>query len=221
HYQPKYNSPNGPVLGAEALLRWQHPVHGLVGPDEFIGLAERSGLIVPIGAWVLDEACRQMKVWFDIGHEDWKIAVNLSALQFAQTDLIELVKDTLARHSLPARCLTLEVTESTAMHDAESSLKTLQQIADLGVDISIDDFGTGYSSLAYLKRFPITKLKIDQSFIRELRPQSEDAAIVQAVIGLGHNLGVEVIAEGVETPEQREWLRQWSCDEVQGYLYGR
>ncbi len=221
HYQPKYNSPNGPVLGAEALLRWQHPVHGLVGPDEFIGLAERSGLIVPIGAWVLDEACRQMKVWFDIGHEDWKIAVNLSALQFAQTDLIELVKDTLARHSLPARCLTLEVTESTAMHDAESSLKTLQQIADLGVDISIDDFGTGYSSLLYLKRLPANELKIDRGFVRDLSDGNDDAAIISAIVALGRTLNLRIVAEGVETTKQQNFLTSVGCDALQGYLMGR
>jgi len=221
HYQPKYNSPSGPVLGAEALLRWQHPVHGLVGPDEFIGLAERSGLIVPIGAWVLDEACRQMKTWHDIGHEDWKIAVNLSALQFAQTDLIELVKDTLARHSLPARCLTLEVTESTAMHDAESSLRTLQQIADLGVDISIDDFGTGYSSLLYLKRLPANELKIDRGFVRDLSDGNDDAAIISAIVALGRTLNLRIVAEGVETTKQQNFLTSVGCDALQGYLMGR
>lgn len=221
HYQPKYSSPNGPVLGAEALLRWQHPVHGLVGPDEFIGLAERSGLIVPIGAWVLDEACRQMKIWHDIGHEDWKIAVNLSALQFAQTDLIDLVKDTLARHSLPARCLTLEVTESTAMHDAESSLKTLQQIADLGVDISIDDFGTGYSSLLYLKRLPANELKIDRGFVRDLTDGNDDAAIISAIVALGRTLNLRIVAEGVETIKQQNFLTSVGCDALQGYLMGR
>ncbi|AKZ62719.1 membrane protein [Herbaspirillum hiltneri N3] len=221
HYQPKYNSPNGPVLGAEALLRWQHPVHGLVGPDEFIGLAERSGLIVPIGAWVLDEACRQMKTWYDIGHEDWKIAVNLSALQFAQIDLIDLVKETLARHDLPARCLTLEVTESTAMHDAESSLKTLQQIADLGVDISIDDFGTGYSSLLYLKRLPANELKIDRGFVRDLSDGNDDAAIISAIVALGRTLNLRIVAEGVETTKQQTFLTSVGCDALQGYLMGR
>jgi len=221
HYQPKYNSPNGPVLGAEALLRWQHPVHGLVGPDEFIGLAERSGLIVPIGAWVLDEACRQMKTWYDIGHEDWKIAVNLSALQFAQIDLIDLVKETLARHNLPARCLTLEVTESTAMHDAESSLKTLQQIADLGVDISIDDFGTGYSSLLYLKRLPANELKIDRGFVRDLSDGNDDAAIISAIVALGRTLNLRIVAEGVETTKQQTFLTSVGCDALQGYLMGR
>ena len=221
HYQPKYNSPDGPVLGAEALLRWQHPTHGLVGPDEFIGLAERSGLIVPIGEWVLNEACRQMKEWLDLGHKDWTIAVNLSALQFAHADLIDLVKDTLARHSLPARCLTLEVTESTAMHDAENSLKTLQQIADLGVDISIDDFGTGYSSLLYLKRLPANELKIDRGFVRDLADGNDDAAIIAAIVALGRTLNLRIVAEGVETVKQQDFLTSVGCDALQGYLMGR
>jgi len=221
HYQPKYNSPDGPVLGAEALLRWQHPTHGLVGPDEFIGLAERSGLIVPIGEWVLNEACRQMKEWFDLGHRDWTIAVNLSALQFAHADLIDLVKDTLARHGLPARCLTLEVTESTAMHDAETSLKTLQQIADLGVDISIDDFGTGYSSLLYLKRLPANELKIDRGFVRDLSDGNDDAAIISAIVALGRTLNLRIVAEGVETVKQQNFLTSVGCDALQGYLMGR
>ncbi|EJL81170.1 diguanylate cyclase (GGDEF) domain-containing protein [Herbaspirillum sp. CF444] len=221
HYQPKYNSPDGPVLGAEALLRWQHPTHGLVGPDEFIGLAERSGLIVPIGEWVLNEACRQMKEWFDLGHQDWTIAVNLSALQFAHADLIDLVKDTLARHGLPARCLTLEVTESTAMHDAENSLKTLQQIADLGVDISIDDFGTGYSSLLYLKRLPANELKIDRGFVRDLSDGNDDAAIISAIVALGRTLNLRIVAEGVETVKQQNFLTSVGCDALQGYLMGR
>jgi diguanylate cyclase (GGDEF)-like protein len=221
HYQPKFNSPSGPVLGAEALLRWQHPTHGLVGPDEFIGLAERSGLIVPIGEWVLNEACRQMKVWFDMGHQDWTIAVNLSALQFAHADLIDLVKDTLSRHGLPARCLTLEVTESTAMHDAENSLKTLQKISDLGVDISIDDFGTGYSSLLYLKRLPANELKIDRGFVRDLSDGNDDAAIISAIVALGRTLNLRIVAEGVETTKQQDFLTSVGCDALQGYLMGR
>lgn len=221
YYQPKYNSLDGSVLGAEALLRWQHPTRGLVGPDEFITLAERSGLIVPIGAWVLNEACRQMKQWYELGHRDWKIAVNLSALQFAHVDLIDLVKNTLARHELPPNCLTLEVTESTAMHNAESSLKTLQQIADLGVDISIDDFGTGYSSLLYLKRLPANELKIDRGFVRDLTDGNDDAAIISAIVALGRTLNLRIVAEGVETTKQQDFLTSVGCDALQGYLMGR
>lgn len=221
YYQPKYNSPNGTVLGAEALLRWQHPTRGLVGPDEFISLAERSGLIVPIGAWVLDEACRQMKEWYDLGYRDWKVAVNLSALQFAHVELIDLVKNTLAKHALPPGCLTLEVTESTAMHNAESSLVTLQQIADLGVDISIDDFGTGYSSLLYLKRLPANELKIDRGFVRDLTDGNDDAAIISAIVALGRTLNLRIVAEGVETVKQQDFLTAVGCDALQGYLMGR
>ncbi|WP_050463067.1 putative bifunctional diguanylate cyclase/phosphodiesterase [Herbaspirillum autotrophicum] len=221
YYQPKFNPPNGPVLGAEALLRWQHPTRGMVGPDEFIGLAEKSGLIVPIGAWVLNEACRQMREWRDLGHLDWKVAVNLSALQFAHHDLIELVQSTLARYDLPARCLTLEVTESTAMHDAEASLLTLQKIADLGVDISIDDFGTGYSSLLYLKRLPANELKIDRGFVRDLGIGTDDAAIVSSIVALGRTLNLRIVAEGVETAMQQDFLTELGCDALQGYLMGR
>lgn len=221
YYQPKFTPPNGPVLGAEALLRWQHPTRGLVGPDEFIGLAEKSGLIVPIGSWVLNEACRQMREWRDLGHLDWKVAVNLSALQFAHHDLIELVRSTLERYDVPARCLTLEVTESTAMHDAEASMLTLQKIADLGVDISIDDFGTGYSSLLYLKRLPANELKIDRGFVRDLGIGNDDAAIVSSIVALGRTLNLRIVAEGVETTMQQDFLTELGCDALQGYLMGR
>ncbi|AON55566.1 putative bifunctional diguanylate cyclase/phosphodiesterase [Herbaspirillum seropedicae] len=220
-YQPKFSLPAGPVLGAEALLRWEHPVHGLVAPDQFIGLAERSGLILPIGAWVLDEACRQMREWFALGYVDWTMSVNLSALQFADPHLLEVVRTTLERHQLPPPCLTLEVTESTAMHDTEASLQTLRQIADLGVEISIDDFGTGYSSLLYLKRLPANELKIDRGFVRELRQGGEDAAIVSAIVALGRTLNLRIVAEGVETVEQQDFLTAAGCDALQGYLMGR
>ena len=220
-YQPKFSTPHGPVLGAEALLRWQHPVHGMVGPDEFIALAERSGLIIPIGQWVLDEACRQMREWVDMGHEDWKMAVNLSALQFADPELVNVVKAVLAKHKLPPQCLTLEVTESTAMHDTSVSMDTLQKISDLGVDISIDDFGTGYSSLLYLKRLPANELKIDRGFVRDLSDGTEDAAIVSAIVALGRTLNLRIVAEGVETPMQQEFLTSVGCDALQGYLMGR
>jgi EAL domain-containing protein (putative c-di-GMP-specific phosphodiesterase class I) len=209
------------VIGAEALLRWQHPVHGVVGPDEFIGLAERSGLIIPIGAWVLDEACRQMREWMALGYSNWKIAVNLSALQFADPNLLELVRGTLEKHQLPPRCLTLEVTESTAMHDTAASMQTLEKIAELGVDISIDDFGTGYSSLLYLKRLPANELKIDRGFVRDLSAGTEDAAIVSAIVALGRTLNLRIVAEGVETQLQQDFLTSVGCDALQGYLMGR
>ncbi|QRX83149.1 bifunctional diguanylate cyclase/phosphodiesterase [Glaciimonas sp. PAMC28666] len=221
HYQPKLNAPNGPVLGAEALLRWQHPTRGLVMPADFIPLAEISGLIVPIGEWVLDEACRQMRKWYDLGNHDWRIAVNLSTLQFVHDDLLEVLQKTLARHDLPAHCLTLEVTESTAMEDVDASMAILEQIADLGIDISIDDFGTGYSSLLYLKRMPANELKIDRGFVSDLEYGTDDAAIVAAIVALGRTLDLRIVAEGVETEAQQAFLTELGCDALQGYLFGR
>ncbi|HWU97839.1 MAG TPA: EAL domain-containing protein [Oxalicibacterium sp.] len=221
HYQPKHNAATGKVIGAEALLRWQHPKHGIVAPGDFIPLAEKSGLIVQIGEWVLNEACRQMRIWHDDGHPEWKVAVNLSAMQFAYDHLIELVQNTLKRHQLPPHCLILEVTESTAMHDVEASLDILNRLTDLGIDISIDDFGTGYSSLLYLKRMPARELKIDRGFIKDLAEGSDDASIVSAIIALGHSLNLHVVAEGVETEKQQEFLTALGCNSLQGFFLGR
>lgn len=221
HYQPKFNTLNGMVVGAEALLRWQHPTRGMIAPDDFIALAEKTGLIVPIGEWVLDEACRQMRIWHDEGNQHWKVAVNLSAVQFSNDHLIELVQTTLARNDFPASGLILEVTESTAMHDVEASLTILDKLAGLGIDISIDDFGTGYSSLLYLKRLPATELKIDRGFIRDLAQGSNDSSIVAAIIALGRSLNLHIVAEGVETEEQQTYLTVLGCDAMQGYLMGR
>jgi len=220
-YQPKFNADNSQMIGAEALLRWQHPKLGMVPPDQFIPLAEKSGLIIPIGEWVLNEACKQMKQWHDLGHKDWKIAVNLSALQFSHESLIDTVRDTLTQWQLPARSLTLEVTESTAMHNVKASLDILRQIADLGVDISIDDFGTGYSSLLYLKRLPANELKIDRGFINNLGNGADDGAIVSAIIALGHTLNLRIVAEGVETENQQNFLKNLGCDALQGFLLGK
>ncbi|EPX95815.1 EAL domain-containing protein [Ralstonia insidiosa] len=221
HYQPKFHAPNGPILGVEALVRWQHPVRGLVSADEFIPLAEKTGLIVPLGAWVLNEACRQMAQWRSEGHTTWSVAVNLSALQFAHAALIETVRDVLARHALDPHCLMLEITESTAMRDADASLQILQQLDAMGVRISIDDFGTGYSSLLYLKRLPASELKIDRGFVRDLAHDTEDAAIVSAIVALGQTLNLRIVAEGVETAEQQAFLTRLGCDSLQGYLLGR
>jgi len=168
HYQPKFDAQNCQPIGAEALLRWEHPQQGLLLPDRFIGLAEKTGLIIPIGEWVLIEACRQMRQWLDQGHHGWRMAVNLSAIQFCHAGLVESVARALQQNSLPANCLTLEITETTAMHDADASLTVLQRLSDMGVDLSIDDFGTGYSSLMYLKRLPANELKIDRGFVRDL-----------------------------------------------------
>ncbi|MEN4827781.1 EAL domain-containing protein [Pseudomonas sp. P39-UII1] len=221
HYQPKFDALACQPIGAEALLRWQHPQHGLLLPDRFIGLAEKTGLIIPIGEWVLDEACRQMRQWLDQGRKGWRMAVNLSAIQFCHTGLVDSVARALRDNDLPANCLTLEITETTAMHDADASLTVLQRLSDMGVDLSIDDFGTGYSSLMYLKRLPANELKIDRGFVRDLEQDSDDAAIVSAIVALGQALGLRIVAEGVETDGQQDFLTRLGCDSLQGYLLGQ
>lgn len=221
HYQPKFDAQACQPIGAEALLRWEHPQQGLLLPDRFIGLAEKTGLIIPIGEWVLDEACRQMRQWLDQGHQGWRMAVNLSAIQFCHAGLVESVARALQQNGLPANCLTLEITETTAMHDADASLTVLQRLSDMGVDLSIDDFGTGYSSLMYLKRLPANELKIDRGFVRDLEQDSDDAAIVSAIVALGRALGLRIVAEGVETDKQQDFLTRLGCDSLQGYLLGQ
>lgn len=220
HFQPKMISPNGPMVGVEALLRWDKPGVGLVPPDEFLAVAERTGLIVPIGDWVIDEACRQMRVWQEAGHAEWTVAVNISMVQLTHVGLVDVLQSALQRHGVAARHLVLEVTESTAMRDPETSLAILNQIADLGVGISIDDFGTGYSSLLYLKQLPANELKIDRGFVTQLAHGNDDEAIVSAIIALGKTLGLRIVAEGVETHEQQELLTRLGCDTLQGYLLG-
>jgi diguanylate cyclase (GGDEF)-like protein len=220
YYQPKFDAVSGEAVGAEALLRWQHPQRGLLGPDAFIALAEKTGLILPIGEWVLDEACRQMREWYAQGYSHWRIAVNLSALQFCHAPLVDMVASTLVRHRLPANCLTLEITETTAMSDADASLTVLQKLADMGVDLSIDDFGTGYSSLMYLKRLPANEIKIDRGFVRDLEHDSDDAAIISAIVALGQALNLRIVAEGVETSVQRSFLTDLGCSALQGFLLG-
>lgn len=221
HYQVKIDAAESKVIGAEALLRWNHPVRGLVSPSEFIPLAEKTGMIVQIGKWVLDEACRQIGEWRDAGHMSWTISVNLSPMQFNHPGLIALVRDALDRHALPPSCLTLEITESTAMFDVDASMVILEQLHEMGVSISIDDFGTGYSSLLYLKRLSASELKIDRGFVRDLVHDTEDAAIVTAIVALGQSLNLKVVAEGVETVEQQEFLTRLGCSSLQGYLLGK
>lgn len=221
HYQPKFDALARQPIGAEALLRWEHPQHGLLLPDRFIGLAEKTGLIIPIGEWVLGEACRQMREWLAQGYDDWRIAVNLSAIQFCHAGLVDSVARALTSNQLPANRLTLEITETTAMRDADASLTVLQKLSDMGVDLSIDDFGTGYSSLMYLKRLPANELKIDRGFVRDLEQDSDDAAIVSAIVALGQALGLRIVAEGVETSRQQEFLTRLGCDSLQGYLLGQ
>lgn len=221
HYQPKFDAISSKLAGVEALVRWQHPERGLLYPDQFIPLAEKSGVIVQLGEWVLNEACRQMGEWRSDGHSGWNVAVNLSPLQFSHTGLIQLVRETLDRYALEPSCLTLEVTESTAMRDPYASQAILEKINDMGVKISIDDFGTGYSSLLYLKRLPATELKIDRGFVRDLAPHTEDAAIVSAIVALGRTLNLSIVAEGIETRAQQDFLTGIGCSFLQGFLLGR
>ncbi len=221
HYQPKFSASDNRLVGAEALLRWNHPVQGLLMPDQFITLAEKTGTIVPIGGWVLDEACRQLAVWHAIGHTDWSMAVNLSALQFCHAGMVESVARALAQHGVPAACLTLEITETTAMRDVEATLEIMTRLDAMGVRIAIDDFGTGYSSLLHLKRIPASELKIDRGFVRDLAEDTEDAAIVSAIVALGRTLKLQVVAEGVETAAQQSFLAGLGCDALQGYLLGK
>jgi diguanylate cyclase (GGDEF)-like protein len=221
HYQPKFPANGQALIGAEALVRWQHPELGLLSPDTFIPVAERSGLILPLGDWVLDRACAQLRLWHDAGHPEWSMAVNLSPLQFGSSTLLETVRRTLEKHALDPRHLTLEVTETTAMKDVEASLQILHGLTAMGVNISIDDFGTGYSSLLYLKRMPATELKIDRAFVRDLEDNAEDAAIVSSIIALGRSLQLQIVAEGVETDGQRQYLSDLGCDLLQGYHLGR
>jgi diguanylate cyclase (GGDEF)-like protein len=218
HYQPKFDIASGTIVGAEALVRWVHPERGLVPPAEFIPLAEATGLIVQVGEWVLEEACAQAAVWQRAGLPPLRLAVNVSAREFTQS-LPGRVADTLKRYKLDPSWLELEITESTLMHDIERVIGIMDRINALGVALSLDDFGTGYSSLSYLKRFPIQTLKIDRSFTTGLPDDPNDCAIASTIISIGRQLRHRVIAEGVETLEQLEFLRKSGCDEVQGYLY--
>ena len=220
-YQPKYTAPSGPIVGFEALLRWQHAQRGLLSPDVFLPLAEKSGLIVSVGNWVINEACRQLRCWHLQGYKNWSVAVNLSAIQFEQASLIDTVIAALETHQIPPRLLTLEVTETTAMRNPDESVRILTALTDLGVHASIDDFGTGYSSLLYLKRLPASELKIDRAFVNELSENSGDATIVTAIVALAQSLNLKVVAEGVETIEQQAFLTHLGCDSLQGYLLAK
>ena len=221
HYQPQIDIASGAIIGMEALIRLQHPETGMVPPGSFIPLAEETGLIVPIGEWVLNEACFQTKEWHDQGHAGLRVAVNLSAHQFRHKGLLDSVSRALDESGLPPGKLELELTESILMHDTEEIIATLHQFKRMGVQLSIDDFGTGFSSLAYLKRFDMDKLKIDQSFVRDITSDPNDLAIARAVIALGHSLNLKVIAEGVETAEQLALLKEYGCDEMQGFYFSR
>ena len=221
HYQPKVNLVTGAITGAEALLRWMHPEWGVVLPERFVPIAEDCGLIVPIGRWVLREACAQARRWEDAGLKPASIAVNISALEFRREDFVEGVRAILSETGLEPRCLQLEITESVLMHNAESSTAILQQLKDMGVQLAVDDFGTGYSSLSYLHLFPIDVLKIDGSFVQDIGSINGNGSIVSAVIAMGTSLKQRVIAEGVEKPGQLAFLKAQHCEEGQGYFFSR
>jgi diguanylate cyclase (GGDEF)-like protein/PAS domain S-box-containing protein len=221
HYQPKIDLKTLRMTGIEALIRWQHPTRGLVAPGEFVSVAEECGLILPIGRWVLREACRQARAWQNDGLPSVPIAVNVSAVEFRSRTFLEHLSRVLDETGLPAGCLELEVTESVLMSEAQSTTAALYALKDLGVQLAIDDFGTGYSSLGYLSRFPIDTLKIDQSFLRRATPSAPEISIIDAVIGMGRSLKLRVIAEGVETAEQLSLLQRLSCGEGQGYYFSR
>jgi diguanylate cyclase (GGDEF)-like protein len=221
HYQPQVDLASGEIVGMEALIRWQHPEMGMVAPNRFIGVAEETGLIVQIGAWVMRTACQQTQAWQQDGLGKLCVAVNLSARQFGAPNLIADIRAVLAETGLPPGCLEIELTESLFMSDVTLAVELLHAMKALGINLSIDDFGTGYSSLSYLSRFPIDVLKIDRSFVAEITRDSNDAAIVASIIALAHNLKLAVIAEGVETEEQLDYLRRHGCDEMQGYYFSR
>jgi len=221
HYQPRVSLTTGAVLGFEALVRWNHPNQGLLGPDRFVGVAEDTGLIAPLGDWVLKEACRSVRKWRDMGFPEIRMSVNLSARQFRDPGLVGRVKQVLSETRLDPACLELEITESTVMHDSEVAIGTLRALKKLGLTLSVDDFGTGYSSLSYLKLFPIDVLKVDRSFVCDVTTDPDDAAIVRAIVTLAHSLGLTVIAEGAEDAAQAAFLCCVKCDELQGYFFSR
>ncbi|MBI4809121.1 MAG: EAL domain-containing protein [Nitrosomonadales bacterium] len=220
-YQPQLSLEDGRIIGAEALLRWQHPELGAVTPAEFIPVAEDSGLILPIGEWVMRHAVRQAKEWMASGFEPLVMAVNLSAVQFRHANLPDMVSRILMEEDMPPEFLELELTEGVAMNDPQSAIAVMNNLHERGIRMSIDDFGTGYSSLSYLKKFKVYKLKIDQSFVRDISTDPEDRAIVNTVINIARSLGMRTIAEGVETAGQLAFLREQGCDEVQGYYYSK
>lgn len=221
HYQPVLDLQSGTMVGAEALIRWEHPQLGLIPPTQFIALAEKSGLIVDIGEWVLNEACRQMMAWRAENSVAFVIAVNLSVVQFRRGTIAEVVRDAIALHQADASCLELELTESTLIQDSEEFVKTLHELKKLGVKLTIDDFGTGYSNLAYLQRFEVDKLKVDQSFVRRLGDGPKDLAMVRAIVQMAKSLGLKTTAEGIEDEATRQQLADLGCDQGQGYLFAR
>jgi EAL domain-containing protein (putative c-di-GMP-specific phosphodiesterase class I) len=220
-YQPIFNTATGRLANMEALLRWRHPRLGLVPPGQFISIAEETGLIVPIGRWVLEQACREAHGWHQAGNGGCKVSVNVSAVQFARDDLVQMVASTLTQTGLEPSRLELEVTESAVMQNMEESCRQMADLRALGITIAIDDFGTGYSTLSYLQHLPVDYIKIDQSFVREMSGGSSPARLVQAIVRMAHALDLKVTAEGVETSAELAALRHFGCDQVQGFLLGR
>lgn len=220
YYQPKIHAPSGEITGAEALLRWHHPTRGMVSPGIFIPLAERYGLIVPLGYWVVDEACRQARAWRDQGIR-MRVAINVSVHQLRQADFAAQIAAVLERHQINPDLLTCEVTESSAMEDIELTMRVLSQLDKLGLHLSIDDFGTGHSSLAYLRKLPADELKIDRSFVLDLETSEDARKVALAVVNLAKALNLKVVAEGVETEEQNRILREFGCDQLQGFLFAK
>jgi EAL domain-containing protein (putative c-di-GMP-specific phosphodiesterase class I) len=221
HYQPLMNLNTGAIIGAEALVRWRHPERGLVPPMQFIPLAEETGLIVPIGRWVMLEACRQARAWENAGLPPLRISVNVSSVELRSEDFVARVQAILTETGLKPSSLELELTETFLMQDMKSTAAVLEALKNMGVQLALDDFGTGYSSLSYLKRFPIDTLKIDQTFVRDLTTDADDASIVSAVISMGKSLNKRVVAEGVETRQQLAFLQEQSCPEGQGYYFSK
>jgi EAL domain-containing protein (putative c-di-GMP-specific phosphodiesterase class I) len=221
HYQPQLDLRTGEICGAEALVRWNHPQHGLLLPSHFVGLVEEVGLIEPLGRWILDQACAQYKALVSQGIRLKRLSVNVSARQFRQKDFVDFVTRTIAKHALLPLCFELEITESLLMSANEEVDQALRALKELGVRLAIDDFGTGYSSLAYLKHFSFDVVKIDKSFIHDLEANAESRAITNAIIAMAHALDKEVVAEGVETEGQLAILRSLGCDQIQGYLFSK
>ena len=218
HYQPQFDLQNGKLVGQEALLRWNHPKLGAIAPDQFIPIAEENGLIIPIGAWVLQEACVQTAAWRKAGYRLKGVSVNVSAVQFSRADFVDTIGDILGRTGLDPKFLELELTESLVIRDVRESASKMEKLRKLGVQISVDDFGAGYSSLSYLQRLPIDILKLDRSFVEESRTSSGNASLVKGIVSLAHGLGMRVTAEGIETEEQLDLVHRSGCDKAQGFL---
>ncbi len=221
YYQPRVDLATGAVVSAEALIRWNHPERGIVGPVDFIGLAEETGLIRPIGTWVIEAVCAQQKAWHDSGAAIVPVAINLSAVQCVQAELLNTIAGTMAAHALEQRFIEFELTETAVMNNPDEAARNLKALKALGVQLSLDDFGTGYSSLAQLKRFPFDFVKIDRSFVSGVDSNPGDKAIAAAIIAMAHSMGLKVVAEGVETEAQLGVMRTLKCDEMQGYLFSK